>query len=134
MYENTSADFTASATDAYGNPNASTVFSWTVDGVLGALNTSSGPSVKLSVGAPHVTGDLTVIVPGAEQSMTIAVVSLSYPPVISPIPRQVRDEDSGYWTLSLVPYISDPDDPLTSLRWHVTNESITTVQEGPGML
>ena len=134
MYENTSADFTASATDAYGNPNASTVFSWTVDGVLGALNTSSGPSVKLSVGAPHVTGDLTVIVPGAEQSMTIAVVSLSYPPVISPIPRQVRDEDSGYWTLSLVPYISDPDDPLASLRWHVTNESITTVQEGPGML
>lgn len=133
MYENTSQDFVAAAEDAYGNANFTAPLSWTVDSVLGTLNVSSGAHVRLSVGAPGVSGELTATASGITESMSISVIQVKYPPVISPIPRQVRDEDSGFWTLSLMPYVTDPDDPLTSLGWHVTNESIITVQEGPGM-
>jgi len=132
MDENTSSDFTATAYDAYGNVNSTASFSWSVDGVLGTINTSSGRFVRLSVGAPFVSGNLTVSSSSITHSLRITVAPLRFPPTILPIPRQVRDEDSGFWVLDLTPFISDPDDASSQLRYRVSNETIVTVQGGPG--
>ena len=134
MGENTSRDFTATAYDAYGNVNSTASFSWSADGVLGTINASSGRSVRLSVGAPFVSGNLTVSSSSIAHSLRITVAPQGSPPTILPIPRQVRDEDTGFWVLDLAPFISDPDYASSQLRYEVSNETIITVQGGPGAL
>ena len=134
MDENTSRDFTATAYDTYGNANSTASFSWSVDGVLGTINASSGRSVRLSVGAPSAGGNLTVSSSSITASLRITVALQRFPPTILPIPRQVQDEDHGFWELDLAPFISDPDDASSQLRYKVSNETIVTVQGGPGAL
>jgi hypothetical protein len=134
MDENTSRDFTATAYDIYGNVNSTASLSWSVDSVLGTINASSGRSVRLSVGAPFVTGNLSVSSSGHTDSLRITVIQMKFPPTILPIPRQVRDEDSEPWVLDLAPYISDPDDATSSLRYRITDQTIVTVEAGPGAL
>ncbi len=134
MNENTSRDFTATAYDAGDNVDPTASFSWSVDGILGTINTSSGRFVRLTVGAPFVTGNLTVSSSGMTDSLSITVTPQRFPPTILPIPRQVHDEDFGFWKLELGPYISDPDNANSQLRCRVSNETIITVQAGPGSL
>jgi len=134
MDENTSRDFTATAYDAYGNVNSTAPFSWSVDGVLGTINASSGRYVRLSVGAPSAGGNLTVSSSSITDSLRITVALQKFPPTILPIPRQARDEDTGFWKLDLAPFISDPDDASSQLRYQVSNETIITVQGGPDAL
>jgi hypothetical protein len=134
MDENTSRDFTATAYDAYSNVNSTASFSWSVDSVLGTINASSGRYVRLSVGAPFVSGNLSVSSSSMMASLRITVAAERFPPTILPIPRQVHDEDSASWALDLAPFISDPDDASSQLRYVVSNETIIRVQGGPGAL
>ena len=66
----------------------------------------------------------------AERTFYVSVRALppQLPPVISPkIPDQYKNEDTPPWSVDLSPYISDPNEPASNLRWFVINESFVTV-------
>ncbi|MEM3038476.1 MAG: DNRLRE domain-containing protein [Thermoplasmata archaeon] len=66
----------------------------------------------------------------AERPFLVSVTALApqLPPVISPeIPDQYKNEDTPPWSVDLSLYLSDPNEPLTTLRWYVLNESFVSV-------
>ena len=65
-----------------------------------------------------------------ERAFYVSVTALApqEPPIISPaVPDQYRNEDAPPWSVDLSLYLSDPNEPLTGLRWYVLNETFVTV-------
>lgn len=129
MYDYTSETFTASALDACGNIITASLYAWTADPSLGTLNATSGRVVQLTVGERYTGGFLTVTCSGLNVSRWIDVIPMRFPPTIaSPLPGQNQSEDFGEWTLDISGYVSDLEDPVSSLRWYATNESLVSVR------
>jgi len=57
----------------------------------------------------------------ATDSLLLSVNKVNFPPILTPLPEQIGWEDSTTFILqeTLLPYISDPDDPLDSLTWSI---------------
>lgn len=128
IVEETTEEFTAHAYDTYGNEVANASFSWSVDPQVGSLDTYTGASVELTTGAAGSQGYLTVTCSDVTMSMLIAVEYVLNAPVFTDdVPTQVRQEDSGLWSLDIGPYIEDQRHPDSELRWFVTNESVVSV-------
>ena len=129
MLEYTTQTFTASAVDAYGNTITGAVLDWTVDSSLGVLDHNNTSSVNLTVGIHFTQGNLTVESNGHSATMHIDVSPVLFAPYfLKPVEEQVRDEDSGEWTLNLTTYVADLDDTHEELRWYTTQESVISVR------
>jgi len=121
-------EFRATAHDVYCNPVTGSGFVWSADATLGTLNTTEGEVVTLQTGAGRQEGYLTVTMGEASTSLFLQVVPPMYPPEITgAIEEQVRQEDSGTWSLSISGIVSDYEDSLEDMRWYVTNEWLVTV-------
>ena len=129
MFDHTSMTFTATAYDAYGNMLAGASYAWTADASLGTLNSTSGRVVELTAGDYFMGGYLNVTCSGLNVSRWIDVLPAALPPSFtSPLPDQIKTEDSGEWTLDLSGYVTDLEDPHSKLRWYASNESIVEVR------
>ncbi len=128
MFEDTSESFTATARDQLGNIIEDATYTWTVEASLGTLNSTSGRVVQLTVGARYTEGFLNVSYGGILVSRWIDVVPTRFAPTFtSSLPDQVKDEDSGDWTLDMSAIVTDIEDAVSNLSWFATNESIVTV-------
>jgi hypothetical protein len=128
MYEFTSETFTANALDAFGNVITEEPITWTVEASLGHLNSTSGSTVLLTVGDRYTAGYLNVSCSGMSISRWIEVVPLRFAPYFtSPLPDQIKNEDSPDWTLDISGNVTDVEDPPSQLSWYAANESIVEV-------
>jgi len=123
--EHTTQSFTATAWDALGNDITGASFSWTVDSALGSLSSSTGTTVVLTASESGGSGDLAVTSDGVTETRTIYVVrSLNAPDIHTPIPTQVKEEDSSTWTVDLSEHVTDEYFTMQDLRWYVTGEKL----------
>ena len=131
ILEYSEREFVATAYDAYGNIVPDAVYTWYADAVLGTLSTTDGRYVTLTTDGPDVEGYLNVTSGNASSWLFLKVVPHIYPPeFVGVIPEQVRDEDSGTWTLNISSYVRDAEDTLSALRWFATNETLVAITDG----
>ena len=127
VQELTQQQFTAAAYDEYGNLIPDAEFVWTAEGGIGSLNVSEGATVTLTAGETRTDGWLNVTSAGVLVTRDIAITApVNAPQFDSPVPTQVRDEDSGSWTIDLGPLVSDDEHPDSELRWFASNETIVS--------
>jgi len=126
--EDNSTVFTASGYDALGNVITNSPIAWHADLSLGVLNATTGSSVTLMTSTYVSGGYLNVTIQGMTVSRYIEVGPVNFPPEIDPVlPTQTRTEDYGSWALDLSPYVSDPEDNVTQLKWYIVNESLVSI-------
>lgn len=95
----------ATGYDAYGNvvdisgARWDTSTSGTIDG--------TGPVVTYTAGFIPETGEISARVGGVVGTLQVIVLESLYGPWLSPIPIQIKNEDTGSWTLSLTGYWHD---------------------------
>jgi predicted regulator of Ras-like GTPase activity (Roadblock/LC7/MglB family) len=62
-------------------------------------------------------------------TVTYAFLGAALPPtIVGEIPDQSAAENDPPWTLNLTAYASDPDTPLSALRWNVTGHDPSIIQ------
>jgi len=131
VLEYSEKEFVATAYDAYGNIVPDAEYTWQADAVLGMLSTTAGRFVTLTTDGPDVEGYLNVTSGNASAWLFVRIVPHIYPPeFIGLIPGQVRDEDSGSWTLNISSYVVDREDSQSALRWFITNETVIAITDG----
>ncbi len=96
---------------------------WNVTGLVQAWVNGSSPNTGFALKAPDESAPWNASFASREYAAAFApVLEVTFtadpsPRILSTVPDQLRPEDSPAWTLDLRPYASDPDTPVTLLRW-----------------
>ena len=129
IVEFNSQAFNATALDMYGNDITDAEFAWSVTGGIGFLDTTSGGHVVFTAYESGPSGLINVTADGVvTDSLVMQVIAEDHVPLFtSALPDQVRAEDFGSWTFDLSPYVTDPVDADSLLKWYTTNESVVAI-------